>query len=350
MIRIDAAQLRSLVHSVFRKVGCREHEAERIAHYLVEANLVGHDSHGVIRVPQYVDWAERDRVRLNQELSVVMRTDALAVVDGNFGFGQVIGEQAVDLGVDMARRHGVAAVALRNSGHLGRIGDWPIRAAREGLASVHFVNTSGLGVLVAPTGGIDRRLSANPIAAGMPVPGRSPLILDISTSAIAEGKLKVARNRGEHVPENCIVDSEGRPTTDPHAFYATPPGALLPFGGHKGYGLSVMTEMFAGALTGNGCTDPEHATRLLNGMFSIYVDPARLPPEPDWKQDVERFIRFVKSSRRIPECAEILMPGDVEERTRERRLDDGIELDDLTWKSIVDTAEHLGLALPSIGA
>ncbi len=343
MPRIPAERLKSLVQAVFARIGCEPYEAERIAHYLVEANLVGHDSHGVIRVPTYVDWAQRDMVRPNQSLTVILQTEALAIVDGNFGFGQVLGEQAMRLGIELAGRHGLAAVALRNSGHLGRIGDWPILVAEAGMASLHFVNTSGMGVLVAPFGGIDRRLSANPIAAGMPVAGGPPLILDISTSAIAEGKLKVAKNRGVTVAENCIVDHEGRPTVDPRDFYATPPGALLPFGGHKGYGLSIMTEMFAGAITGNGCTNPQNNQRLLNGMLSIIIDPRRLPPEPDYAAEVERFIQYVKTSRRVPGCEEILMPGDVEQRTRAQRLADGIEIDDTTWRSICDTAAKLGV-------
>src|SRR5205085_6469122 len=138
--------------------------------------------------------------------------DAIAVVDGQFGFGQTIGEQAMELGIAKSARHGVAVVALRNSGHLGRIGDWPLQAARAGKLSLHFVNTTGAGILVAPFGGISRRLSANPIAAGVPVAGGPPLVLDMSACTIAEGKIRVARNRGGPVPEGCLLDSRGRPT------------------------------------------------------------------------------------------------------------------------------------------
>ena len=172
----------------------------------------------------------------------------LAVVDGQFGFGQVMGEQATKLGIDKCSRQGVAVVALRNSGHLGRIGDWAEMAAHAGKVSLHFVNTSGGGILVAPFGGSERRLSANPIAAGVPVEGGPPIILDISTCTIAEGKIKVAFNKRANVPDGCILDGEGNPTNDPTSFYATPPGAILPFGGHKGYGLSVIAEVLAGAL------------------------------------------------------------------------------------------------------
>ena len=196
----------------------------RIAHYLVDANLVGHDSHGVIRVPSYIDWLRAGKVLANQALKIVFENDVIAVVDGQFGFGQVMGEEATKLGIEKARRQGVAVVALRNSGHLGRIGDWAEMAAAAGMVSLHFVNTSGGGILVAPFGGTQRRLSANPIAAGVPVENGPPIIVDISTCTIAEGKIKVAFNKGAKVPEGCILDSEGRPTDDPKAFYASPPG------------------------------------------------------------------------------------------------------------------------------
>ncbi len=210
-MKTNHEQLKRLVQTIFAKAGCEALEAERIAYHLVEANLAGHDSHGVIRVSYYIDYLRNDMVRANQSMNVVFETDVLAVVDGNLGFGQVIGEQAMQLGINKAERHGVAIVALRNCGHLGRIGDWPEMASRAGKASLHFVNTSGFGLLVAPFGGIDRRLSANPIAAGIPVADGSPIILDISTCAIAEGKIKVAFNKGTRVPQNCILDADGNP-------------------------------------------------------------------------------------------------------------------------------------------
>lgn len=343
MDRYSAQGLKRLIEALFAGVGCRQQESQKIAHYLVEANLAGHDSHGVIRAPTYVAWARKDMVRPNQSLEVLWRSESLAFVDGRFGFGQVIGEQAMELGCQLARRHGVAAIALRNSGHLGRIGDWPAYVARAGFASFHFVNTSGFGRLTAPFGGIDRRLSANPIAAGMPVDGGEPLILDISTCSIAEGKLKVAHSRGEQVPAGCIVDSQGNPTTDPGDFYADPPGALLPFGGHKGYALSVMAEMFAGAITGNGCTNPDSTDRLLNGMFSVIVDPAAWPGADGYACEVKRFIQYVKSSRRQSGVDEILVPGEIEQRTRRERLERGIAIERPTRESIVAACRELGV-------
>ncbi|MBX3439285.1 MAG: malate/lactate/ureidoglycolate dehydrogenase, partial [Planctomycetaceae bacterium] len=343
MKTVSHENLKSLITRLFSAAGCNAHEAERIAHYLVLSNLVGHDSHGVIRVSYYLDYIRTGTIACNQSMRIVFATDSLAVVDGNGGFGQVIGEQATQLGIEMAQRTGLSAIALRNSGHLGRIGDWPAMAAAAGLVSFHFVNTSGLGRLAAPFGGIDRRLSANPIAAGVPVSDGPDIIMDISTCAIAEGKLKVAKNAGKQVPAGCLINHDGEPTTNPNDFYADPPGAILPFGFHKGYGLSIIAEMFAGALTGSGCTNPEENDRLINGMFSLYIDPARLPREMEFSQEVQRFIDYVKSSRRVPGVNEILMPGEFEERTRSERTQHGIPLDDLTWQAIVDSCERVGI-------
>ena len=343
MPHLNSDKLRDFVQQLFERVGSDTREAERIAFYLVEANLTGHDSHGIIRVSYYIDYVKHDQVRPNQSLSVIFQTDSMAIVDGNFGFGQVIGEQAMQLGIEMAQKHGIATVALRNSAHLGRIGDWPTMVAKAGMASFHFVNTSGYGLLVAPFGGIDRRLSANPIAAGVPVEGQKPIILDISTCAIAEGKLKVALNKGVEVPPGCIMDNEGNPITDPAGFYTDPPGVLLPFGGHKGYGLSVIAEMFAGAMSGNSCSNPANDQRLLNGMFSLIVDCDRLPQELGFAAEVKRFIDYVKSSRKVPGCDEILMPGEIEERTRQDRKTNGIEVDAITWQTLCDAGKDLGI-------
>lgn len=341
-MNIHHEKLEQLVRTVFAAAGCQAGEAERIAHYLVESNLVGHDSHGVIRVPSYVQWLGDGKVVANQELEVVFENDCLAVVDGRFGFGQTIGEAAVRLGIEKAHQRGVAVVGLRNCGHLGRIGDWPSLAARAKLVSLHFVNSSGAGLLVTPFGGIDRRLSANPIAAGVPVPGSWPLVLDISTSSIAEGKIRVALNKGARVPDHCIIDATGGPTNDPKVFYAKPPGAILPFGGHKGYGLGVVAEMLAGALTGNGCTAPG-VTRLSNGMLSIYLDPAFFAAEEEFYREVKRFIDFVKSSQPTSPGGQILLPGELEEETRAVRMRDGIELDQTTWNQIADTCRLLNV-------
>jgi uncharacterized oxidoreductase len=342
-MNIAPNRLRTLVATIFAKAGCGDHEAERIAHYLVESNLVGHDSHGVIRVPRYIDWLRQGKVLANRTLQIVFENDVLAVTDGQFGFGQVMGEESMKLALGKAQRQGLAVVALRNSGHLGRIGDWAIQAVNAGLVSLHFVNTTGVGILVPPYGGIQRRLSANPIAAGVPVANGPPLLVDISTSAVAEGKVRVAYHRGVLVPDNCLIDAEGRPTNDPKVLYGSPPGAILPFGGHKGYALGMLAEMLAGALTGGGCSDPA-ADRLANNMLSIVLAPSFFQADEAFAREVRRYIDYVKTSIPATPGGEILVPGEPEERTRAKRLRDGIELEEATWDQIAATCRTLNIS------
>lgn len=343
-MNVSPADLKALVERIFAAAGSDGHEAERIAHYLVESNLVGHDSHGVIRVKEYMAWLRSGKVLANQKPAVAFENDILAVVDGNFGFGQVMGEAAVRLGLAKGAGQGMSAVALRNSGHLGRIGDWAELAASHGKVSLHFVNTNGAGVLVAPVGGISRRLSANPIAAGVPVKGARPIVLDISTAAIAEGKIKVARNKGVQTPPGVIIDSRGQPTTDPLVFYGDPPGAILPLGGHKGYGLSVLVEVLAGALTGGHCSGP-NPTRFGQGMLSVFFDPAVFVGAEPFAADIHAFIDYVKGAVLADPNGEILMPGEIEDRNREHRYKQGIELDETTWSQIVEAATSLRVSV-----
>lgn len=343
-------QLTQLTTEIFRAAGCDCDEAQRVGRRLVEANLVGHDSHGAIRIPPYVQWLREEKTFAGRTIRIVTENDALAVVDGQFGLGQSIGEQAMQLGIDKARKHGVTVIALRNSGHLGRIGDWAEMAADAGMCSLHFVNTSGAGMLVAPYGGIDRRLSANPFAAGIPTNG-APLILDMSACTIAEGKIRVALNRGVTVPDGCLIDADGNPTNDPAAFYDQP-GAILPIAGHKGSGLSLIIEMLAGALTGSSCSNPENSWRVVNGMLSIIVDRSFFGTADEFFPEVTRFIDFVKSARTIDDNGEILVPGEIEQRTRAHRRAHGIDLDETTWQQICDTCRLLnvehGFASPDI--
>jgi uncharacterized oxidoreductase len=343
------ADLRALVASIFRASGSESGEASTVANHLVDANLAGHDSHGVIRVSKYVEWHASDMVLANRHAVVISETASHALVDGQFGYGQVIAREAMTFAITKARGAGVCAMAIRNAGHLGRIGAWAEQAADAGLASVHFVNTSGFGMLVAPHGGSDRRLSANPIAAGAPAPHGSALILDMSTSAIAEGKIQVALNRGETLPENSTIDAAGRPNRDPATFYGPPVGALLPVGGHKGYGLSVFCEILAGALTGGGSTHPQNPTagRLVNNMLSIVFDPDAFCGKDAFAADIARLASWVKASPPATPNAEVLLPGEVERRTRVQRLRDGIPLDLPTRESIAASARLLGVALPT---
>ena len=208
MRHVPAARLIELSTAIMHAAGCNRDEAATIARRLVDSNLVGHDSHGVLRVSRYLDWMRKGWVKANQAPSVVFENDSIAIVDGNRGFGQIVGEFAGKLGTDKAAQGGIALVGLRNCGHLGRVGDWAELAAAAGQVSLHFLNTSG-AQRVAPFGGSDRRLSTNPITIGVPVKDGEPIIVDMTTSMAAEGKLMVAVNRGEQVPEGWISDAQG---------------------------------------------------------------------------------------------------------------------------------------------
>ncbi|MDQ6618530.1 MAG: malate/lactate/ureidoglycolate dehydrogenase [Pseudomonadota bacterium] len=336
---LRAPKLVALVAAIMHGAGCNSREAEIVARRLVDSNLVGHDSHGVLRVKKYLEWVREGNLRPNQTPTIVFETETLAVIDGNLGFGQVIGEQATELGIAKAATQGIALIALRNCGHLGRVGDWAEMAARAGQVSLHFLNTSG-AMRVAPFGGTDRRLSTNPISIGVPLAGAEPVILDVTTSTVAEGKLMVAMNKGEAVPEGWIIDREGRPTTEPKDFYDG--GALLTVGAHKGSGLSLVTDLLAGALSTGRSSDPKDEV-LRNNMLSIFIAPAVYDSGGTVLQEARRFVDWVKASPPTHKDGSVLAPGDVERRTREARLAAGIALDDTTWADLIEAAESVGI-------
>ena len=343
--RIDARRLELLVRAIFERAGCEPGEAGVLAHHLVLANLVGHDSHGVIRLREYLPWLAEGKVCANRAATVVHETPVSLLVDGALGFGQVVGEVAIDLAAAKALGTGMAILGLRNTGHVGRVGHFAERAAARGLVSLHFVNTTGFGVLVAPVGGREARLSANPLAIGFPRGDDPPLVLDISTASIAEGKIKVARNAKKPLPPGTVVDALGHPTTDPSAFYGPPRGAILPFGGHKGYALSVMIEALAGALSGAGCTGDaaDRKAALVNNMTSILIRPDVLGAGETIPVELAIFEAWLKSATPSEADAEILVPGELERRTKTERERQGIPIDGATLAELADAAGRFGL-------
>jgi uncharacterized oxidoreductase len=336
---VDARRLVELVTAIMHGAGCNPTEAATIANRLVDSNLVGHDSHGVLRVGKYLEWMREGWVSANQSPTIVFDSDVIAIVDGNRGFGQVVGEFAGKLGITKAAKAGIALVGLRNCGHLGRVGDWAELAAEAGQASLHFLNTSG-AQRVAPFGGSDRRLSTNPITIGVPVAGGEPIIVDMTTSMAAEGKLMVALNRGERVPEGWIIDKHGQPTTEPKDFYDG--GALLTVGGHKGSGLSIVTDLLAGAISTGRSSDPDDDV-LRNNMLSIYIAPQVYDAQGTVAAEVARFVAWVKAAPPARSEAPVLLPGEVERLTRAERSSRGISLDDRTCSDLIAAAGSVGI-------
>lgn len=348
MRRFPAALVRTTVASICAAAGSEAAEAEVIARRLVDANLAGHDSHGVIRLPRYMQDLADGGVIANRHATVVLDTGALIVVDGNNGFGQVIGAEAMEVGIAAARKNGASVLALRHCAHLGRIADWAEMAADAGLASFHFVNVTGVGASrVAPHGGTDPRLGTNPVAAAVPrAGGRGHIVLDMATSVVAEGKIAVAANRGIEVPEGWLLDKHGMPTRNPRDLYDPPGGALLPFGTYKGYGLSLFTDILAGALTGGGGIAYRHPVpaRVENNMLAVIVNPDALGDRATFYAEVARIVAFTTASPPA-DGATILVPGDPERATRSERLANGIPIEDETWKQIASAGQAVGVVV-----
>jgi len=355
---ISASALQSFVAEIFELTECSAAESARIAENLVEANLTGHDSHGVIRVPRYVEYLERGVQVANRDLVILVDDGPLVLVDGQYGMGQTVGPLAVELGCERADANGLAIVALRKAGHLGRIGAFAETAAERGLVSMHLVNVAS-SQLVAPFGSRDRRMGTNPLAFGVPRPDGPPVIHDFATSIVAEGKTAVALAGGPAVPDNALVGPDGV-TGDPTVLYAfaegqrpdpnSGPGALRAMGEHKGSGLSVMCELLAGALTGTGTSGPGDDIKFANGMLSIYLDPGRVDPDDTFAASVTEYIDWFLAAEPIEAGGAVKLPGDAERERRADREANGLNLPADLWQSIIDTAIHVGVPTPSIDA
>lgn len=347
---IQASDLRQRVASIIRAAGSTEAEANTVAANLVMANLSGHDSHGVGMVPRYIDAVLEKGLTPNAAVKTVVDLGTLLTLDGQRGYGQVIGEQAMQLGIERARQHGNCIVALGNAHHLGRIGHWAEMAVSQGLVSLHFVNVLSRPV-VAPWAGGDGRFGTNPCCIGIPVQGREPFLLDFATSRVAQGKMRVAHNEGKAVPSGYLIDEYGRPTTNPGVVVVPQSnglfGALMTFGEHKGYGMAVACELLGGALTGSGTWHraPDAKRAVINGMLTVLIDPKRLGTQETFAQEAQAFVDWVKQSPAAPGFEGVMVAGDPERKARVARERDGIVVDDTTWGEILQSARKVGAAL-----
>jgi uncharacterized oxidoreductase len=331
--------------------GSEPEEATLVAENLVTANLTGHDSHGIGMMPRYVEALLEGGLHPNRQVEVKFDAGALLTLDGCAGYGQSIGLQATQMAIARAREHGTAIVALGNSHHLGRIGHWAEMALAQGLVSLHFVNVQSFA-RVAPFAGADRRFGTNPVCIGIPLPGEPPFLLDMATSAVAQGKLRVAHNKRAKIPRGWLIDDQGNPTDDPRWGVLAPLGAMTCFGEHKGYGLAVACELLGGALTGGGVTDYDNKTqrRVLNGMISIVIDPARLGTQQAFAKDAKSFLAWLRASRAAPGHDRVRIAGEPEREYRAKRERDGVPVDEETWKEIRAAAAKLKLSPERIDA
>ena len=345
MKKFNFSKLKKIISEIFLQSGSNVEESEIIANHLVEANLIGHDSHGVIRVKQYIESIKKGDIKLNQQINIIKEEDSFIHVDGNQGHGQSIIKQTMDLGIKKTKKNGHCILAIKNLGHIGRLGAWSEMAAKKNCVSILFTNTSGFGILMAPYGGLDRRLSANPITIGIPTENNDYIILDMATSSVAEGKIKVAKNKNIKLANDLILDGYGNPTNDPNKFYSEPQGSILPFGGHKGFALAFMIDILAGSLTGGNSSHPknENSHLLINNSFGILIDINKTVSNDYFFKDVKKFTEWVKESPKNKEINEIRIPGEGEKRIKAERLKSGIPLDEKTINEIIKSANSIGL-------
>ncbi|WP_019141305.1 malate/lactate/ureidoglycolate dehydrogenase [Noviherbaspirillum massiliense] len=343
-IHIAAPELHRFVRKLWQQAGSSETEAALVADHLVMSNLTGHDSHGVGMIPRYVRALNEGLLKLNRHAEIARDAGAVLTVEGGLGFGQVIAHEAMELGIARAKKIGICAVGLRNAHHIGRIGHWAEQCAAAGLVSFHFVNVAGFAQ-VAPFGGFGGRFGTNPFCAAFPRSGRPPLVLDFATSSIAVNKTRVAYNKGVPVPQDCLMDHEGRPTTDPKVMHEAPFGSLRTFGGHKGYGMAAMCEIFAGALTGGYTTHEETKVKgsaIVNCMLSVILDPQAFDAA-DAEVEADAFVEWVKASPRLAGHGEIYVPGEPERLRKAERSESGIPIDSTSWRQITEAALAVGM-------
>lgn len=342
--RIAADTLHAYVRAIWESAGSAPREAELVADHLVMSNLSGHDSHGVGMIPRYVASLSEGQLQLNTHAEIVRDAGAVLTVDGRKGFGQVVAYEAMEHGIERAKKLGVCAVGLRNAHHIGRIGHWAEQCAKAGLVSFHFVNVAG-DPLVAPFGGIDRRFGTNPFCAAYPRDGKSPLVLDFATAGIAYGKTRVAYNKGVKVAPGMLLDHEGKRTIEPKVMHEEPFGSLTAFGLHKGSGLAALCEIFGGALSGGYTTHEEtleKSSAIINCMTSVIVDPNAFDA-PAAQAEAEAFLEWMKASPRAEGVDAIYAPGEPEEARRADRGANGIAIDPTTWQQIRDSATKSGM-------
>jgi uncharacterized oxidoreductase len=342
--------LLDFAHRLFVAAGVPADDAITVARSLVDANLCGHDSHGVIRIPQYVGFVRERKLVVGAPLTVLRDTAAILAADGEWGLGQVQSYRLLDRLEPKVRIVGIASGTLRRCGHIGRLGEYAEWAADRGLALFATVNSHGSGRRVVPPGGTQGRISTNPICFGAPTP-TDPLVLDFSTSAVAEGKVRVAFQKGEPVPEGWILNTAGQPTTNPADLYTDPPGSILPFGGaqaYKGFGLGLMMDALAGGLSGGDCSRPDRPMPGLgNGVLFVLWDVDAFGGREHFLAAVGGVTDHVRDTPLAAGATEITLPGDPERRTRRRRQAEGIPVPDGTWALLTNLASGLGVAVPS---
>ena len=319
--------------------------ASIVADHLAEANLAGHDSHGFIRIPQYLEGIREGKLDPKAEPEVVRERGGIILIDGHSTFGQVVATRAAEMAIEKAREHGISMATMGNLDHTGRIGTYPEMVARAGMAAIMFTGFAGgtFGNNVAPFGGRSRRLGTNPISMAFPHRDGAPVLLDFASSMAAEGKLRVYRNKGEELPDAWVLDKDGVPSRNPNDYYEG--GAILPVGGtqggHKGYALSVMIALFGGML--GHIASPSGETNTWTGSTIAVMDVGGMAAIDDIRSEVQAMMAYVKDTPLMEGATQVLFPGEIEAVTRADRLANGVYIDDTTWGQVEGLFDEYGV-------
>ena len=347
---ISEAALKSFAEQLLAAAGALPHEAAIVAESLVGANLRGFDSHGVMRLPQYVAAIRAGDIRPGATLTIVQETPALTVGEGGWGFGQVLARELSYRLINHAHSVGVGCGTLRHSSHIGRLGEYAEIAAEAGLLSLIFANTHGGAQRVAPVGGTRPRLGTNPLCLGSPGGAEGPFVLDFGTSVTAEGKVRVAKIAGDEVPEGWLLNADGEPTTDPNVIYEDPPGTILPLGGvqgYKGFGLALMIELFCSGLSGAPVASAHPSGPKGNAAFFLFVSPDQTAGLSHLQDEARALERYLRGVPRRAGVEQITLPGDPERAMLARRREAGLEFDEGNWNALVDLARSLDVGVPA---
>src|SRR6201996_6476940 len=347
-MNIDHARLLTLANRIVAAGGSSSTEASIVADHLVEANLRGHDSHGVGMLVAYVRDYEAGTLKPNQTAEVVSDTGTVSVWDAHGGYGQVVARQAAEWAIEGANKHGVAVNGLRNAHHIGRVGTYGEIAARAGMVGLHFVNVASGPPGVAPFRGREGRFLTNPVCIAIPpTDSNEPILLDFATSRVALGKVRVAHNAGKPMMDGALIDHAGKPTTNPAVMYTEPRGVVLPFGEHKGSGLALVCELLAGAIVGSATvTTPVPPERgIINGMLSIVIDPAKLSTRDSMMRETDEMISGVKSAQPADRDLPVLVAGEPERIARAQRMAKGVDVEDETWRQLLAIAERYQISV-----
>jgi uncharacterized oxidoreductase len=341
---VSSAEIHKLTVDIFLACEVPRAEAGIVADHLVGANLAGVDSHGVIRIPQYIQEIHDGAARPGAKAVILHQTSVSAVVDCGWNLGVVGADTAADIALAKAREHKIAIIATRNCNHAGRLGHYLEKISLEGFMGFGFCSSPRHGHFVVPWGGRDGRLSTNPLAYVAPVDGGDPIVSDFSTSQTPEGKIRLYKNRSQDLPEGWIQDAAGKPSTSPVDFYGPPQGGILPFGGplgYRGYALGLLVEIMGTILAGHDSTEDRHG----NGVTFILFHPTLLVSPETYSTNLNKLVEYIRSSRPANGVAEVLLPGELERLKRVKREADGIDIDAATWATIVKVANSLNVPI-----